>query len=103
MRCGALAGGELQIIAKFEEQSIRISQLKEFDNQNAEAAPKLPDTIVSANAGMDSNLRLEVFETKQPAVPQQANVWTGGERNTERSRTPSANTTTPAVKTAKAA
>ena len=87
-------GGELDIVARFGDQSVRIKQLDELEVRNE--APTLRESSISmteSSAGAHQNVRVAVYQSQQSSAPQRVEVWSGSGSNTSRPRTPDVNTT----------
>jgi transcriptional regulator with XRE-family HTH domain len=93
-------GGELEIIARFKDEAIRINHIAEFVIEHEQPASSAANVPPSPNAGVNQNVRVSVFESQQTGTTQQVELWSGVGSNTGRSRTPAANTTSPIRKAA---
>ncbi len=93
-------GGELEIVARFEDESIRINQIDELNIVDQQPASRGSIVPPGPNASVSQNVRLAVFEPQQTPAAEQVELWSGANSNTGRSRTPGANTTSPLAKAA---
>ena len=93
-------GGELEIIARFNDGTIRINQLDELVVEAEQAPTRVLDAGASTTARIDHNVRLSVFELQPSRTTRQYEIWTGAVSNTARARTPAANTTSPLAEAA---
>lgn len=95
------AGGELELVARFKDETIRINQLDELVGEHDQPEAREPIARSNANASVNRHVRISVFESQQKPTPiPQVALWSGVTSNTGRSRTPSANTPSPMAEAA---
>jgi transcriptional regulator with XRE-family HTH domain len=94
-------GGKLEIIARYDDEAIRIGQLDDLNTSGGESGAAEPAGVApAANAGALQDIRVDVFDQSQNAAPRGVNIWSGAGSNTGGSRTPGVNTTPPMKKAA---
>jgi transcriptional regulator with XRE-family HTH domain len=95
-------GGELDLIARFGEYSVRINQLNELDSP-PKAAPggELSTNLANSIASGYQQIKVAVYQSSHNLAPRGVELWqTGASSNTGLSSTPDANTTSPTSKAA---
>lgn len=93
-------GGELDIIARFGDDAVRITQLDQLDVPEQIASDRDEGDLAGA-AVSERQISVAVYHSPENFAPRGVELWrTGTSTNTGRPRTPDANTTSATSKAA---
>jgi len=94
-------GGELDIIARFGDESVRISRLDELVRPEESVPAEVTARSVEAQFSGREQIRVAIYPSLSDPISRAVDVWrSGASSTTGQSRTPTANTDLPTSKAA---